>query len=81
MKDNLQQEDDLLFKFGQDLSKMRHRAFILYSRDRAFAVKIFPEFEKEWEVHGVEWLKNDSPENDQYFSELVKIYNKGRSSS
>ncbi len=63
-------------KWGQDFSKMRHRAFVFYSRNYALAQKYFPEFESEWDEVKEEWLKNDNTENDKYFKELSALYSR-----
>jgi hypothetical protein len=40
---------DAIKKWGQDLSKMRARAFNLYDANYSEGVKKFPEFKKEYD--------------------------------
>ncbi|HEV8081033.1 MAG TPA: hypothetical protein VGP43_09985 [Chitinophagaceae bacterium] len=44
---NNEKKDPFLI-WGQDLSKMRYRAFEIYKEDYAEAIEKFPEFEQEF---------------------------------
>lgn len=65
---------DPFLKYGQEVSRMQHRAFVLYSKDYRFARTVFPEFESLWQRDKDKWLKDGASIDNDYYQTLVDIY-------
>lgn len=61
---------------GQDVSKMRFRAYVLYSRNPEFAKRAFPEFEEDWQLEKDEWLRHQPENIDQFYLDYFEAYNR-----
>jgi len=48
MEEKINEKKDSFLIWGQDLSKMRYRAFEIYKKDYAEGIEKFPEFEEEF---------------------------------
>jgi hypothetical protein len=65
---------DPFLAYGQEVTKMQHRAFMLYSRDYIFAKTVFPEFEQHWQMDKDQWLQEQASFDEDYYQTLVDIY-------